>query len=207
MSSACFPTFQSARIEPGLHADIGVAVIADQDRGTAEDGTDVMAYVAPAWGISSHVELGIGIGVYSRDLASGEAGLLATPYAKVGLLPATAKDQVAISFQSAAVVFPGNLGVHYSRDLGGWTPQFSLTRIFSGGPAGDDPFVTRYQQANQSLWVLGLGATWRGRSRPGVQVGLLYNSYTACCEPMGGGQFGPLDVRFVDLFVAGRMGL
>lgn len=204
---ACFPTFQSARVEPGLHADVGVAVIADQDRGTVEDGTDLLAYVAPAWGLSSRVELGMAIGVYSRDLGGGEAGLLLMPYAKLGVLPATGRDHLAVSLQTNALVFPANLGLHYGRDLGSWEPQLSVTRIFSAGPAGDDPLVTRYQQQDQTLWAIGLGATWRGRWRPGFQVGLLYNAYTACCEPMGGGQFGPLDVRYVDLFVAGRVGL
>ncbi|MEO8480176.1 MAG: hypothetical protein ABI542_11155 [Gemmatimonadota bacterium] len=207
MSSACFPTFQSARVEPGLHADVGVAVIADQERGTAEDGTDLLAYVSPAWGVSSQVELGLAAGVYSRDLAAGDTRLVLMPYVKVGLLPATGRDHLAVSFQTNALVFPANLGVHYGHDLGSWEPQISVTRIFSAGQAGDDPIVTRYQQDRQSLWALGLGATWRGRWRPGVQVGLLYNSYTACCEPMGGGQFGPLEVRYVDLFVAGRIGL
>lgn len=204
---ACFPTFQSPRIEPGWHGDLGVVAIHDQDRETGEGGMEVLAYVSPAIGVSSSVEFGMALGLLSTDVMHDEPGLVFMPYAKVGILPPDGRDHLAISFQTSALFFPANLGVHYGRDLGSWEPQLSLTRLFGAGPSGDGGSATRYTEQNQSLWALGIGATWRARHRPGVMIGLLSNRYDDCCVRLADGTYGPERVHAVDLFVSGRFGL
>ena len=65
--AACFPTFQSPRIDPGFHLDAGVTYIGDQVRNGEEQGPDIMAYVAPTVGFGDRVELGLPIGAYLEE--------------------------------------------------------------------------------------------------------------------------------------------
>lgn len=211
--SGCFPTFQTARVEPGFRLDAGLVVLADQQRNGEPQGTDGLLTVAPVYGFGERLELGLPVGVYWEE-GIGRSGygtgtqsrnFVILPYAKFALLEPRARDHLALIFQGAGIL-PGNLGLRYGRDLGSWEPQIGLTWIISGGPAGDDPVITRYQESNQSLVVASLGATWRGPGRPSVEVGVLRNSYR---EGAVFGDFGQETTprTLYDLFMGIRVGL
>ena len=74
---ACFPTLQTARIDPGFHLDASMTVVADQPvtNGPVEfpQGPDVIAVLIPAFGFGHRFELGLPIGFY------GENGLKSDP--------------------------------------------------------------------------------------------------------------------------------
>ncbi len=210
--SSCFPTFQSPRIDPGFHADFGMAYIGDQVRNDEEQGPDLMLYVAPTIGFGNRVEVGVPIGLYLEEgLASlgenafeefGESPttFVAWPYLKFGLLPPGAADHLALILQGSWIT-PASIGLRYGRGIGSWEPQAGVSLIFSGGPAGDDPFVTRYQEKGQLLLAFAVGATW---SLAGVEIGVLRNHYE---EGAVYGDFGqPTTPRTLyDLFVGARL--
>lgn len=147
---ACFPTFQSPRIDPGFHVDAGITYIGDQIRNGEEQGPDIMAYLAPTVGFGDRVELGFPAGVYLEEgLESlGDSALekfgesprtvVVWPYLKFALLPSGAPDHLALILQGAWFT-PANVGLRYGRDLGSWEPHVGLSLIFSGGPAGGRP--------------------------------------------------------------------
>lgn len=96
---------------------------------------------------------------------------------------------------------PANVGLRYGRDFGAWEPHAGVSVIFSGGPAGDDPVVTRYQENGQMLLALAIGATW---SSAGIELGVLRNNYE---EGAVYGDFGqPTRARTLyDVFVGARL--
>jgi len=217
LTTACFPTMQTARIDPGLHLDVGVTYLGDQVRNDEPQGVDLMAYVAPSLGIGDRFEIGLPIGVYLEEgLESLESDaleqfgqsprmLVLWPYLKTALLPRDSRDHLAVIVQGAWFV-PANVGVRYGRDLGSWEPYAGVSLIFSGGPAGDDPAVTRYQEAGQTIVTASVGATWETIGRPAVEVGLMRNHYR---EGAVYGDFGqPTTPRTLyDLYVAARFRL
>lgn len=200
-AGACFPTHQAARIEPGFRVDAGAILLADQPRHGTPQGRDVIATITPAYGFGRQVELGIPIGIYDEGDDYEGNGVMILPYVKAALLPPESKNHLSISAQTA-LIFPTNFSVHFGRDLGRWEPQVSASYILSGGPAGDDPIVTRYQQAGQSLQAVSFGATWNLPTRPAIDVGILRNSYQQCgntsyCAP----GVEPTRITLYDVFV------
>lgn len=206
----CFPTPQSARIEPGLRIDASAVRIADQDRDEHAEGTDYLTTVGLVYGFGERIEIGVPVGYYFEDGLRRSSSrfdnartVVVMPYFKAALLPSESKHRVAISAQTSWVLI-SNVGVHYSRDLGSWEPQAGLTWILSPGPAGDSPAVTRYQQAGQLLLAPTIGASWPLQGRPTLQAGLLINSYR---EGAVYGDFGQPTVRrtLLDLVVGFRV--
>lgn len=212
-ASACFPTFQAARVEPGFRLDAGLVVLTDQERNGTPQGTDGLLTLAPVYGFGERLEVGLPVGVYWEEgLGQGGYGsgtqsqnLVVLPYAKLALLDAGSPHHLSLSLQAAGIL-PGNIGLRYGRDMGKWEPQVGLTWIFSGGPAGDDPIITRYQEKDQSLLSASVGATWDGRGRPSIEVGVLRNRYR---EGAVYGDFGQETVvrTLYDLFLGLRIGL
>jgi hypothetical protein len=164
---------------------VGVTYIGDQVRNGESQGPDIMVCVAPTLGLGDRVELGVPVGLYLEEGleslggnaleefgTSPRAGV-AWPYAKIALLPSGSLDHLALVLQGAWFT-TANVGIRYGRDLDSWMPHAGVSVIFSGGPAGDDPFVTRYQEKGQLLLALAVGATW---SHAGVEFGLLRNRY------------------------------
>lgn len=184
ITGACFPTFQSARIEPGLRVDAGATMLADQVRNGVAQGDDYFLYAGPVYGFGRVVELGVPIGVYFEDgltndgpeIGAESRQLIPMPYIKVGMLDPGGRDHLAFIMQ-AAYFIPANVGLRYGRDLGRWTPQVGISWIFSAGPAGDDPFVPRYQEAGQSMVAISMGGTFHTTGRPSFEVGVLRNRY------------------------------
>ncbi len=211
---ACFPTLHTARIDPGLHVDVGVTVLGDRVRNGEPQGPDYVAYVAPSFAFGNRVELGLPMGIY---LEEGFASLSADaftrfgedprmivlwPYLRFAMLPADGPHHLAFIAQGAWMI-PANVGVRYGRDLGSWEPYGGLSLIFSGGPAGDDPAVTRYQESGQSMVALVAGATWNSFGRLTAEIGVLRNHYQ---EGAVYGDFGqPTASRTLyDLFLGAR---
>ncbi len=197
---ACFPTFHTAQVDPGFRLDAGASVVADRAR---DEPADYVAYAAPAFGLGHRLEIGLPIGVYMQDgLRSRQ--LLFLPYAKLALHERDARDHVALIVQSAALVIPSIFGLRYGHDFGNWEPIAGVTVIKSGGPAGDDPVVTRYQQLHQSLIALSVGATWNRAGYPGIELGVLRNAFD---ENAYSAQGVPAAVRHTlyDLFIGMRI--
>ena len=204
--AGCFPTMQGARIDNGFHVDVGTIVLSDQVRNDEPQGPDLMAWAAPLVGFRQAIELGLPAGIYleSDDIGGDDYQLMLWPYLKVGLLDPAGRDHLAVILQGAWFL-PANIGVRYGRDLGRWEPYGGASVLFSGGPAGDDPLVVRYQEKGQVLLQLVAGATaLGGRFRPSFEAGLLVNRYQ---EGAVFGDFGQPTVprTLVDLFVGGRM--
>lgn len=201
---ACFPTMQTARIDPGLHLDAGVTWLGDQVRNDEAQGDDLLAYLAPSIGFGDRVEVGFPVGFYYEEGASDRYALL-MPYLKLAMLPTESKDRLAVVAQGW-LALPANLGLVWARPKGSWEPQLRLSWVFSGGPAGDDPLVTRYQESGQSMVALAVGASWPVAGRPMVEVGLLRNHHR---EGARYGDFGqPTTPRTLyDLFVGFRVGV
>ncbi len=188
VATACFPTLHTARIDPGLHVDAGVTVLGDQVRNGEAQGPDYIVYFAPSFSFGRRVEFGLPMGLYLEEgLASLETDAFARfgtdprsimlwPYLKFAMLPEDSPHHLAFVAQCAWIV-PANIGVRYGRDLGTWEPYGGLSLIFSGGPAGDDPFIPRYQEARQTMLVLVAGATWNIVGQPTVEIGVLRNHY------------------------------
>jgi hypothetical protein len=207
--SGCFPTLHNARVEPGLRLDAGFTYLADQPRGGEPQRHDGLATVTPAYGFGDRVEIGLPLGVYWEDgigrssYATGtqSAQVVLLPYAKVALLPRRSRDHLAAVVQAAGI-FPGSVGLRYGRAQGGWEPHVGLTYIFSAGPAGDSPVVTRYQEPDQFLMAGSVGATVFGRVNAAVEAGVLLNSYRS----NRGFDMPPERVTHYDLFVGMRLG-
>jgi hypothetical protein len=210
ITSACFPTFHTARVDPGFRLDAGFTALADQRRNDARQGPDHIVYVAPVYGFGRRVELGVPVGWYFEEGlgARGEPydydrQFMVWPYVKLALNEPASRNHVALIGQSA-LIGPANIGLRYGRDLGGWEPHAGVSFIFSGGPAGDDPVVTRYQELRQSMIAASIGATWNVRGRPAVEVGVLRNHYA---EGAVFGDFGQPTVprTLYDFFVSFRL--
>src|SRR6185436_6157535 len=98
------------------------------------------------------------------------------PYLKLGLLGTDSPNHLALIAQSSFIL-PANVGIRFGHDLGAWEPHIGLSWIFSGGEAGDDPTITRYQERNQLLLAWSLGATLNRARNTAVEIGLLRNRY------------------------------
>jgi hypothetical protein len=104
---ACFPTFQSARVEPGFRVDAAVTALADQRRDNKPQGPDDIVALIPAYGFGRRFELGLPIAVYADDGFRtgppnyGKIVWLLMPYAKLALLGADSKDHLSVSAQTA----------------------------------------------------------------------------------------------------------
>jgi hypothetical protein len=208
-AGGCFPTLQTARIDPGFRIDVGVTHLADQRRNAVSQGPDHIAYAAPVYGFGRRVEIGLPAGLYleegigkSGDLDGDKTAFILWPYIKFGVFEPESRNRLALIFQGAWIGF-ANVGLRYGRDLGSWEPHLGVTYVFSGGPAGDDPAVTRYQEARQTMFAFSAGAAWNVRGRPVLEIGVLRNSYD---EGAVFGDFGQETVRrtLYDLFVGFR---
>jgi hypothetical protein len=187
--AGCFPTLQSPSVEPGLHIDVGATLIADQRRNDQAQGHDYFVYVGPSWGFGERLEIGVPVGIYLEEgLTSLESDaeerfgtdprtISAWPYLKLALNNAESRDRVALTAQAALFV-PASLGITWGRELRGWSPLAGATVIFSGGPAGDDPLVTRYQEKGQYLIAAHAGAELHMPVRPTLAIGVLRNHYS-----------------------------
>lgn len=167
-----------------------------------------MLYAGPVYGFGRRVEFGIPVGTYLEEATSADRyqrNFVMWPYLKLALLEPDSPHHLAVIAQSALIA-PANLGVRYGYDLGAWEPYAGVSAVFSGGPAGDDPFVTRYQEKDQSLIALVAGAMWNASGHPTIEVGLLRNRYQ---EGAVYGDFGQptRPVTLYDLFVGGRVRL
>lgn len=177
--TACFPTIQPARIDPGFRLDVGMTALADQSRNGVAQGADVLLYGGPAYGFGRRVEIGVPVGTYLEEVTATDRyarNFVVWPYVKLALLGPESRQHLALIAQSALIA-PANVGVRYGYDLGRWEPYGGVSVVFSGGPAGDDQFVTRYQEKSQSLIVALAGATWNAPGRPGIELGVLRNRY------------------------------
>jgi hypothetical protein len=209
--AGCFPTFQNARVEPGFRLDANVTLLDDQARNGTPQGKDILPFLIPAYGFGRRVELGLPVGLYAEEgLHSGPINedrnaLLVMPYVKFGLLDEASPHHLALIGQTAFFV-PANIGVRYGRDLGDWEPHIGFNWIMSGGEAGDDPTVTRYQERNQTLFSLSVGATLDRPRNAAIEVGILRNRYDEfiASDPLGG-RFVP--VTYYDLYAGLRLQL
>lgn len=211
-TGACFPTFQNARIDPGFRLDASAVVLADQNRNGASQGTDVIGMLTPAYAFGRRVEIGVPVGVYAEEglfnsgpLNGDRNAILVMPYLKVGLLGAESPHHLALIGQTA-LMLPANVGVRYGRDFGSWEPHVGFNVIFSGGTAGDDPTVTRYQERNQSMVAFSAGATLTRWRHTAFEIGVLRNRYD---EQTGFGSFGPTYTRvtYYDAYAGLRVNL
>jgi hypothetical protein len=206
--SGCFTTLQTARVKKGLHLTVATGILTDQKRNDWSQGSDVIGLIAPSYGLvakSVGFEFGIPIGSYLEEGFSSDSyarEYLVLPYLKIGFNPQK-RDKVALVGQ-AALIIPTSLTLIYSHDFNHWTPYLSVKTIFSGGPAGDDPVVTRYQEHDQSIWVAALGVEWPVKSNPAIEIGMFRNSYE---EGFVDGYFGGTGENRVlyDIFLGGKV--
>jgi hypothetical protein len=208
---ACFPTMQTPAVAPGLHLDAGAMALGDQRRDGEAQGTDLFGWVAPSFGVGD-IEVGIPVGWYleegTRSLTNRESfgtdpvTLIVLPYGKFALVNSP-RDKLSTVLQLGPL-FVSSVSLLYGRDLRSWMPYGGVKWMASAGPAGDDPFITRYQQKGQLLLVLSVGAEWRKPGLPSVEIGVLLNHYR---EGAVFGDFGqPTTPRtLVDFFVAARV--
>jgi hypothetical protein len=209
---ACFPTMQTPEVTPGLHLDAGAMVLGDQPREGQEQGTDLCGWMGLSYGFGRNVEVGIPVGWYLQDgllgstrqdsFGSSSRQFVILPYGKFAFVD-TPTHKVAGVLQLGPA-FVSSVSLLYGRDLRSWMPYGSVKWIASGGPAGDDPFITRYQQKGQLLLVLSGGAESRRPGLPALEVGVLINHYQ---EGAVYGDFGqPTTPRtLVDFFVTARV--
>lgn len=212
--TACFPVMQTPAVRPGLHLDAGALALTDQTRDSAPQGSDVVVWAAPSFGFGRHLEVGVPLGLYGEEglrsftdrHAFGTDPLqpFVEPYAKLGLLDAQ-RDHLATVFQ-VGLPFVSSVSLLYGHDFRSWSPYGGVKWMASGGPAGDDPLVTRYQQKGQVLFIVSAGAEWRTAPLPAIEVGLLVNHYQ---EGAVYGDFGQPTVprTLADLYVAARVRL
>ena len=206
--SGCFTTLQTAKVKKGLHLTVSTGMLTDQERNDWSQGSDVIGLIAPSYGVVAKgvgFEFGIPIGGYLEegfrsDSDAREYSIL--PYLKIGLNPQKG-DKVAFVGQ-AALIIPASFTVIYSHDFNRWTPYVSVKKVFSGGPAGDDPVVTRYQEHDQSIWAAALGVEWPVQFNPGIEFGMFRNSYQ---EGFVDGYFGGTGRKRVlyDIFLGGKV--
>jgi hypothetical protein len=187
--SGCFATLQSAKVKKGLHLTLNASFLTDQPRNGKSKGSDVIGFITPSigFGKTTGIEFGFPFGWYleeSFESLDEDAVLrfnqevnnfLVLPYLKVGFNQ-DKKDKFALVGQTA-YIFPASLTFIYSHDFKRLTPYVSLKKVFSGGPAGDDPMITRYQEENQSIWAIAFGVEWAVIFNPAIELGMFRNSY------------------------------
>ena len=183
LSVGCFPTYQSARVDPGFKLDVETTYLGDhQQRYAGSHGADYIIAVTPSYGFNSRLELGAPTGAYagekfsSAPANSGSAQPFIMPYAKLALWRAESKNHLAAIFQTVFFA-PSNLGLRYGRDLNAWEPEVGVTRIFSSGSGGDPKLDSRFQQTSQSLILGSIGATIKRGPQPAFEIGVLKNKY------------------------------
>ena len=181
--AACFPTFQTARIDPGFRLEASAIVLGDQPRHGTHQGTDIIGMLAPSYAFGHRVEVGVPFGVYAENglfnsgpLNGDKNSLLIMPYLKLALLDSGSPNHLAVIGQSA-LALPANVGIRFGRNLGAWEPHFGMNWIFSGGEPGDDPTITRYQERNQLMLAWSLGATLNRARNTAIEIGVLRNRY------------------------------
>ncbi len=190
VNSGCFTTFQTARVKQGFHFTASAAILSDQMRDGKTQGHDVIAILTPNLGHIENnkgIEFGVSLGgILEEEFNSSNSGSpqnfgqnvkepLILPYLKVGFNQ-NGRNKFAIVGQSAFIL-PSSLTFIYSYDYTRWTPYGSMKRMFPGGSAGDDPIVTRFQEKDQNIWVFGVGTEWQMPLNPGIEFGILRNSY------------------------------
>src|SRR5262249_25219024 len=101
-AGGCFPTIQTARIDPGLHLDAGFVAIADEHRDDGTGEPDYIPYFNIAYGFGKRAELGTALGVYHENGFAGGAfsrkstnGVI-MPYLKVALLDPSSTQHLAV---------------------------------------------------------------------------------------------------------------
>jgi len=207
-AGGCFPLPQTAEVEPGFHVDGGLVVLADQRRNDREQGTDMIPWVAPTYGFGDGLEIGLPIGAYFEEGLDSRTGVGSRIEPLIGL---SVKGRVFESGRhrlffagQTALVLPASAGLIYGYELDRWLPHVAVKRVFSWGPAGDDPLVTRYQEDGQSLWVFAAGGRVLEDPNLAFEVGVLRNAYD---EGAVYGDFGQPTTRrtLYDLFVATRV--
>ncbi|MEE2992940.1 MAG: hypothetical protein VX603_07185 [Gemmatimonadota bacterium] len=194
-NSGCFTTFQTARVKQGFHFTASSAILSDQMRDGKTRGHDVIATLTPSLGHIENnkgIEFGVSLGGYLEEgFNSSNSGSpqnfgqnikepLIVPYLKVGFNQ-NGRNKFAIVGQSAFIL-PSSLVFIYSYDYTRWTPYVSMKRMFSDGTAGDDPIVTRFQQKDQNIWVFGVGTEWQMPLNPGIEFGILRNTYNEALQ-------------------------
>lgn len=209
---ACFPTMQTPEVTPGLHLDAGATVLSDQRRDGRSQGPDLFGWVAPSLGFGHVVEIGIPVGWYLEEgirsvtdrqaFGNSPSQLVILPYGKFAFVD-TPSQKLAGVLQLGPT-FVSSLSLLYGRDFQSWMPYGTVKWIKSGGPAGDDPFITRFQQKGQLLLVLSAGAQSRREGLPAIEAGVLIDHYQ---EGAVYGDFGqPTTPRtLVDFFLTARM--
>jgi hypothetical protein len=190
---ACFPTFQTARIDPGFRLEASAVVIGDQNRHGRAQGTDIIGMLTPSYAFGRRFELGVPVGVYAEEglfnsgpLNGDKNSILLMPYLKLGLLGSGSRHHLALIGQTS-LMLPANIGIRYGKDLGSWEPHVGANWIFSGGVAGDDPTITRYQEHGQSMVAVSAGATFKRWRNTAFEIGLLRNRYDNQIDFSGSG--------------------
>lgn len=203
----CFATLQTAEVKEGFHIAVGGGVLSDQERRGRAQGPDYIVVVAPSFsiGMGRDARLGINVPLVAyyeegkfRPLGSESAQLLLQPQLKLGLNQRK-RDKFAILAEFMPILYPGSLSVIYSHDFDGVTAYVVVKHIFTYGPAGDDPVITRYQQEDQAVWVFSAGTEFPVTPHPLLEAGMMINSFS---EPHDGGA-----TRAIDFFVAARVGI
>lgn len=203
---------QTPEVAPGLHVDAGAMLLSDQPRDGQAQGPDLFGWVTPSLGFGNDVEVGIPFGWYLEDGLRGDTAqdafgsssrhLVILPYAKLALADTPAHKLAGVL--QLGPTFISSVGLLYGRDFGSWMPYGAVKWVASGGPAGDDPFITRYQEKSQLLLVFSVGAESRRPGRPALEAGVLLNHYR---EGAVYGDFGqPTRPRtLLDAFVTARV--
>ncbi len=190
VNSGRFTTFQTARVKQGFHFTPSSAILSDKMGDGKTQGHDVNAILTPGLGhIEKYkrIEIVVSLGGYlEEEFNSSNSGgpqifgqnvkePLIFPYLKVGFKQ-NGRNKFAIVGQSAFML-PASLTFIYSYDFTRWTPYVSMKRVFSGGSAGDDPIVTRFQEKDPNIWVFGVGTECQMPLNPGIEFRILRNSY------------------------------
>ncbi len=181
--AACFPSFQTARIDPGFRLSASAVVLGDQPRHDTHQGTDIIGMISPSFAFGRRFEIGVPVGVYAENglfnsgpLNGDKNAFIIMPYLKLALLESDSPNHLAVIAQSSAVL-PANVGIRFGHNLGAWEPHVGLSWIFSGGEPGDDPTITRYQERNQLLLAWSVGATLNRARNTAIEIGVLRNRY------------------------------
>lgn len=210
--TACFPTFQTARIDPGFRLEASAIVLGDQTRHTTPQGTDIIAMLSLAYAFGRHVEIGVPVGLYAEEgfnsgpLRGDKNSVLIMPYVKFGVLPSASQHHLALILQ-ASLLLPANVGIRYGHDFGSWEPHIGANFIFSGGQSYDDPTITRYQERNQTMVAFSAGATLNRWRNTAFEIGVLRNQYedVSRITPAGGVEYSMF--RYYDLYAGMRFNL
>ncbi len=166
----CFSTLQTARIDEGLHGGASFGVLG----GEGMEALEGQRESAPDQGGKADVALSADVGY---GLLMGPLGLdtgarigtyrgssdefLLLPYGKIGLFQ-DRSTRIALLVDFAGFPWvPYFVSLITDHQIGPWTPYLATKRFISHGIAGDDPFVTRFQKRDQSIWAFSGGCERR----------------------------------------------